>query len=314
MYGFLYKPGFSGLVDVKKDAVSIVRSNNHFDGTLEALRLIDKEIHVVVGGRKKFLIKPNFVSTSVYLSATPRETVDAILNYLYENLDVSEVLIVESPASTRAEEGYRNYGYYELRKKYPGLEFGDLDDYEQVEFKLVDEHGEEFSVYVSRLLLDKSFVKISPCRAKTHDTVVVTLSIKNMVMGGIRRGYKPRMHRGYYSINYNIALLATKMMPDLGVVDGVIGMEGDGPVFGKPKKWGVVFVSTNPVNLDAAVAYGMGFDPRDIGYLYFLAKWGYGVIDPEKIPVIGEKLENIRTRFKPHTTYKSQLMWKTMLQ
>ncbi|MCD6195877.1 MAG: DUF362 domain-containing protein [Staphylothermus sp.] len=301
------------MIVMDRGTVSIVRSDTHYEGTLKALELIDSEIRGVVGGRKKFLIKPNFVSTSVYLSATPKETVDAILNYLYENYDVSEVLIAESPASARAEEGYRNYGYYELRKKYPGLEFGDLDDYDQVEFKLVDEHGEEFSVYVSRLLLDKSFVKVSPCRAKTHDTVVVTLSIKNMVMGGIRRGYKPRMHRGYYSINYNIALLATKMMPDLGVVDGVIGMEGNGPVNGEPKKWGVVFASTNPVNLDVAVAYGMGFDPRDIGYLYFLAKWGYGGIDPDKIPIIGEKIENIKTRFKPHSKYERQLRWKEML-
>ena len=86
-----------------------------------------------------------------------------------------------------------------VRRKYPGVEFADLDDFEQEEFRLIDEHGEEFSVYVSKILLDKSFVKISPCRAKTHDTVVVTLTIKNIVMGGIRRGYKPRMHRGYYS-------------------------------------------------------------------------------------------------------------------
>ncbi len=149
--------------------ISIVRSDTHYEGTLKALELIDSEIRGVVCGRWKFLIKPNFVSTSVYLSATPKETVDAILNYLYENYDASEVLIAESPASARAEEGYRNYSYYELRKKHPGLEFG---------------------VYVLRLLLDKSFVKISPCRAKTHNTVVVTLSIKNMVMGGIRRGYQ----------------------------------------------------------------------------------------------------------------------------
>ncbi len=296
-----------------KGTVAIVRSNNHFEGVLRALKLIDDDIREAVNGRKKFLIKPNFVSTVVYLSATPRETVDAILNYIFENYNVSEVLITESPATTRAEEGYRNYGYYDLKKKYPEIEFSDLDDYEQVEYKLVDERGEEFTVYVSKILLDKNFVKISPCRAKTHDTVVVTLSIKNMVMGGIKRGFKPKMHRGYYSINYNIALLATKLMPDLGVVDGVISMEGDGPVHGEPKKWGVVFASTNPVNLDVTVAYAMGFNPEDIGYLYFLTKWGYGEIKPEKIPIVGEKLENIKTKFKPHSAYREQLTWKRKL-
>ena len=295
-----------------RGTVAIVRSGNHYDGVLGALKLIDSEFREVVGGRKKFLIKPNFVSTTIYLSATPKETVEAILNHLFENYNVSEALIAESPAVARAEEGFRNYGYYDLKKKYPEIEFGDLDDYGQVEYRLVDEHGEEFTVYVSKLLLDKSFVKISPCRAKTHDTVVVTLSIKNMVMGAIRRGYKPRMHRGYYTINYNIALLATELMPDLGIVDGVVGMEGNGPVGGEPKKWGVVFASTNPVNLDVTVAYAMGFNPRDIGYLYFLTKWGYGEIDPYKISIVGERLENIMTKFRPHDTYKKQLSWKTV--
>ena len=297
-----------------RGTVSIVRSNSHYNGVSEALRLIDKEIKEIVGNRRKFLIKPNFVSTTVYLSATPKETVEAILDYLFENYDVSEVLIAESPAVARAEEGFRNYGYYDLRKKYSLIEFADLDDYRQREYILLDEHGEEFKVYVSTLLLDRSFVKISPCRAKTHDTVIVTLSIKNMVMGAIRRGFKPKMHRGYYTINYNIALLAEELMPDLGIIDGVIAMEGNGPVSGLPKKWGVVFASTNPVNLDIVVAYAMGFNPRDIGYLYFLAKRGYGELDPHKIPIVGENLDNIRTKFKPHNTYKEQLSWKKHLK
>jgi len=297
---------------MSRATVAIVRSNDHYDGVLRALKLIDSEFREAIGGRRKFLIKPNFVSTTIYLSATPKETVEAILDYLFENYNVSEVLIAESPAVARAEEGFRNYGYYDLKKKYPEIEFGDLDDYGEVEYRLVDEQREEFAVYVSKLILDKSFVKISPCRAKTHDTVVVTLSIKNMVMGAIRRGYKPRMHRGYYTINHNIALLAKDLMPDLGIVDGVVGMEGNGPVSGEPKKWGVVFASTNPVNLDVTVAYAMGFNPRDIGYLYFLTKWGYGEIDPHKIPIVGERLEDIMTKFRPHDTYKKQLSWKTI--
>ena len=122
------------------------------------------------------------------------------------------------------------------------------------------------------------------------------------------------VHRGWLEINQDIAMLATKLMPHLGVIDGVMGMEGNGPVSGTPKRWGVILASINPVSLDAATAYAMGFDPSDIGYLYFLNKWGYGEIDPRRIETIGEGLEEVRTSFKPHRDYQRQLSWKESLK
>ncbi len=294
-------------------SVGIVRAEDSYSGTKRVLELINNEISDKVGNRTRFLIKPNFVSTYTYLSATPRETVEAIIDFIYSKFSVSEIIIAESPAMGSVWSGIENYGYYELKKKFGGIEFMDLDDYDHRVIELVDEHGKPFSIPVSSILLDNRYVRISPCRAKTHDTVIVTLSIKNVVVGSIKRGYKSRIHRGYYTINYSIAKLATYMMPDLGVVDGVEAMEGNGPVSGSPKRWGVVFASTNPVNLDIAVSYGMGFDPHDIGYLYLLANWGYGELDVSKIRIVGESLESIRTRFKPHSTYRDQLSWKRFL-
>ena len=52
-----------GLIVMDRGTVSIMRSYTHYEGTLKALELIDSEIRDVVGGRRKFLIKPNFVST-----------------------------------------------------------------------------------------------------------------------------------------------------------------------------------------------------------------------------------------------------------
>ncbi|MEM0026965.1 MAG: DUF362 domain-containing protein [Ignisphaera sp.] len=291
-------------------SVSIVRTFDHYKGSLSALELIEKEIREAVGNRKKFLIKPNFVSTRTYLAATPIETIEAILQFILSRFEPSEILIGESPAMGSLKDALKNFGYYRIKDLYGKIEFVDLDDFDQQRFVLIDENGKEFEVYVSKLLLDKNFVRISPCRAKTHDTVIVTLSIKNVVMGSIKRGWKHEMHRGYLSINYNIAKLATYMIPDLGLVDGVEAMEGNGPISGTQKRWGVVFASTNPVNLDAVVSYAMGFNPADIGYLYFLWRWGYGEIDVSKIRIVGDNLEEIKTRFRPHYAYDMQLSWK----
>ncbi len=293
-------------------SVAIARSFSHAEGTKRVLELIENEIKAVVGSRRKFLIKPNFVSAITYLAATPLETIEAILSFIYEKFSVSEVIIAESPTIGSFREAIRNFDYYKLRDRY-NVEFIDLDEYSQKRFELKDEHGGVYEVYISGILLDKNFVKISPCRAKTHDTVVVTLSIKNIVMGAIKKGWKHSMHRGFLTINYNIAKLATYLMPDLGVVDGVEAMEGRGPVSGTAKRWGVVFASTNPVNLDSIVAYAMGFNPSDIGYLYLLSKWGYGEIDVSKISIVGDSIESIKTVFKPHPSYKEQLSWKKNL-
>jgi uncharacterized protein (DUF362 family) len=294
-------------------SVAIVRSGDHYAGTLRALELIEREVVEAIGRRRRFLIKPNFVSTFTRLAATPVETVEAILEFITSRFTPTEILIAESPAMGSFRDAVKNFGYDRLRKRFREVELVDLDELGHVGVRLLDERGGEFEIYVSKVLLDNHFVRISPCRAKTHDTVVVTLSIKNIVMGSIRRGWKHEMHRGYYSINYNIAKLATLMMPDIGVVDGVIAMEGNGPVSGSEKMWGVVFASTNAVSLDAVTAYAMGFNPADIGYLYFLWKWGFGEIDVSRVRVVGELLENVRTVFRPHSAIGLQLSWKNIL-
>ncbi|MEM1541941.1 MAG: DUF362 domain-containing protein [Ignisphaera sp.] len=291
-------------------SVAIVKNNDSYRGVLSALNLIANEIDKTLDNRKNILVKPNFVSIFNPLSTTPRETVEAIIDFIYNRYNVSEIVIAESPAIGSFNQAIEFLGYKELAKRYTSIEFLDLDDYEQEIITLEDEYHNLFEVSVSKILMDNRFFKISACRAKTHDTVIVTLSIKNVVMGSIKRGYKSRMHRGYFSINYNIAKLATRLMPDLGIVDGVVAMEGDGPVNGEKKCWGVVFASTNPVNLDVATTYAMGFNPSDVGYLFFLSRWGYGEVDIKRIKILGENIDTIRSPFKPHRSYKEQLIWK----
>lgn len=293
--------------------VSVVRSLDSREGVIRALKLIQANILSSFGDGRKFLIKPNFVSAFNEDAATPKACVEGILELLYEHFNVSEVLIGETPALGSFRDAVRNFGYLELKEKYREVEFVDLDDYGHEEIALEDKRG-RFTIPVSKLALSEDLIRISPCRPKTHDTVIVTLTIKNMVVGSIRKGYKSRIHRGWLEINHDIAVLAAKLMPHLGVIDGTVGMEEDGPVSGTLKKWGVILASTSPVSLDAATSYAMGFDPRDIGYLYFLNKWGYGEINPEKIKILGERLENIRTSFKPHRTYRQQLSWKKSLR
>ncbi|MEM0005532.1 MAG: hypothetical protein QW406_01550, partial [Ignisphaera sp.] len=78
-------------------SVAVIRSSSHVDGVRRVLELIADEITATVRDRQKFLIKPNFVSATTYLAATPLETVEAILDFIYSRFSVSEVVVAESP-------------------------------------------------------------------------------------------------------------------------------------------------------------------------------------------------------------------------
>ncbi|MDP7208164.1 MAG: DUF362 domain-containing protein, partial [Candidatus Bathyarchaeota archaeon] len=98
-------------------------------------------------------------------------------------------------------------------------------------------------------------------KPKTHDCVIATLSIKNVVVGSfVTAPEKEKIHQGAKAINLNIAKLAKHCMPSLGLIDGFEGMEGAGPIDGDPVRLGVASASLNPVSLDAVMAWIMGFD------------------------------------------------------
>lgn len=277
-------------------------------GVRRALDLIRGDVHRVLPSNARILIKPNFVSAYDPLSATPAECVEETLKFLLDMVNPREIIVAESPTIGRFDEAVKSYGYARLREKY-GVELCDLEEHGYEVVEVEDDKGLPLSLPISKIVLESDF-RVSPVRPKTHDVAIVTLAIKNMVVGSIKRGYRRLIHKGYWQINYLIAKIATKIMPHLAVVDGYEAMEGNGPVGGDLKRWGAYFASTNPVSLDSIVAFAMGFNPGDIGYLYLLSRWGYGEIDPEKINIVGDGLSTVATVFKPHKNFKRQLEWK----
>jgi len=284
---------------------------DRYAGVKSVLQLLADEIVDGLKKAKRILVKPNFVSVYNIYSATHVDSVKAFLDFLYEAVGSKKVVIGEGPAGGGLERDLRNYGYLKLVDEYD-VEFVDLNEDERVFFKIYDRDLEQrIEVPVSKTALNSDCI-VSICRLKTHNTVVVTLTIKNVVMGAVQSPYKSRVHQGYGAINLTLAFLAKYLMPKLSIIDGYEGMEGNGPVSGSPVKWGIYVAGTNPVEVDAFTAWLMGFNPSDVGYLYFLSKWGYGEIDPNKLleKVIGDDPRSFRRKFKPHFTYEEQLRWK----
>ena len=138
---------------------------------------------------------------------------------------------------------------------------------------------------------------VSMAKMKTHHWVGATLSMKNLfgtVPGGVYGWPKNMLH--WSGITECIADLHTVYPNQFAIVDGIVGMEGNGPIQGTPKHAGVLVAGRDPVAVDATCCRIMKIDPLRIGYLR-LATINPAVLAEENIEQTGEKIATVATPF-----------------
>src|SRR5436305_14735247 len=99
-------------------------------------------------------------------------------------------------------------------------------------------------------------------KLKSHHLAGLTSSMKNLfgVMPGVCYGW-PKNVLHHAGIPGSILDINAAVRPSLAIVDGVVGMEGDGPIMGTPVASGVLVMGGNLAAVDATAARLMGFDP-----------------------------------------------------
>ena len=284
--------------------VALTKAENRYATVHKALDTVTDDIKASIKGKRRILIKPNMVSVYTQLAATHVEAHRALLDYL-KQFDFREIIIGEGSAGNTPT-GFQNYGYLPLKKEY-GVEFVDLNEDDYVEFPVYVEGFKERTVRVAKTVVDCD-CRISCAKLKTHDAVIATLSLKNMVIGSIQNRDRWISH-GAQLMNLNLYRIAKRIPVHLALIDGWEGMEGDGPVKGTPVQMGVALAGTDYIAVDTVAAYLMGFDPDGIGYLHY-ANGRLGEGDLSKIKVVGEDPAKHRVSFKPHRTIASQRQWR----
>jgi uncharacterized protein (DUF362 family) len=145
---------------------------------------------------------------------------------------------------------------------------------------------------------------VSLPKLKTHHWAGVTLSLKNMfgvVPGGCYGWPKNALH--WAGIDPAILDINAAVRPDFAIVDGIIGMEGNGPIQGQSKPCGVLVVGDDPVAVDATCTRIMGLLPEKINYIARAATL-LGHIQPDKIQQIGESISSTLTPFSVLDAFK----------
>ncbi len=141
---------------------------------------------------------------------------------------------------------------------------------------------------------------VSMAKMKTHHWVGATLSMKNLfgvVPGGIYGWPKNVLH--WAGIDESIADLHAVFPHHFAIVDGIVGMEGNGPIQGTAKHAGVLVAGNDPVAVDATCCRIMRIDPLRIRYLQLAARRDTeSQITEDHIRQMGESIQSVSTPFE----------------
>ncbi len=118
----------------------------------------------------------------------------------------------------------------------------------------------------------------------------------------------PTYRKSVKMIHRNIVEFSKRLWPDLVVLDGFMCMEGDGPIDGTALSLNCAVASTDPVKADSLGARLIGFQPEEIGYLYYLQEEAMGECSMDGL--IGDDWRKFARKFKRHGTYDIQSQWR----
>jgi len=282
---------------------------------------IEGQIRAGLAARRSVLIKPNIVDPSYPLAITHPDTIRAILDFLAPRFKGPIVIGEASAMDTRT--GYQTLGYPALIRDYAPRSVRLVDFSEEGDYTLMYVADRDTHIQPVRLaarLFDPTAFIISVAMLKTHNVIIATMSVKNMVMGAplhqkpsdtVAWSDKRRFHEGVRNSNYDMFRNAQKQQPfwGLGIIDGYDGMEGDGPTAGTAVPSRVAMASTDLVALDRVGLEAMGIDPATVGYLTYCGQAGLGQYDLNQIDMRPVSITPYARTYQLHSDHSQELMW-----
>ena len=304
-----------------RTVVSVAHGERRRQNICDSLVAIEDQILPILQTRKSVVIKPNIVSPDNQLASTHVDALHGILDFLAPRFK-GAVVIAESSAGYSTE-GYDHFCYHDLISEHRPLPVTLVDLNEEGKYgvhSILDGNLHVVPVRLAARLLDPDAFVISSAILKTHNTVVGTLSIKNMALGAplhsgrketSRWNDKRLYHGGVRQTHIDIMMTAQKLQPFWGaaVIDGFEGMEGAGPTSGELVPSRLAVASTDFVAADRVALEVMGINPSWVAYLGYCSQAGLGEDDLARIEVRGPKLASVTRKYRMHPDIQRELRW-----
>jgi uncharacterized protein (DUF362 family) len=247
---------------------------------------------------KRILIKPNLVeisANSTHINTHPLVVRGAVEAFL--KIGAAQVLVAEGTAHYQDTlRVLEESGLAELLWE-DRIPFVDLNYLEGFTLPNSGRYTRLATLIFPEILRQVDWV-VSLAKLKTHHWAGITLSMKNLfgVMPGIYYGW-PKNVLHLAGIDGVILDITATLRPQFAIVDGIVGMEGDGPLLGPPKQAGVLVMGRNLPAVDATCARVMGINPHRVKYLAQAAN-RLGPIHEANIIQVGEPVAKVRCPFK----------------
>lgn len=145
-------------------------------------------------------------------------------------------------------------------------------------------------VGISRAALDADAIINLP-KLKAHQQLGATFAIKNMygcVAGKEKAFWHFAKGHSYESFCRMLIGIYRQLAPVVSLIDGVVGMEGQGPISGTAKPVGVLVAGADAIACEYLCCRLVGFDPATLPILQMAAKMDFGCCNEGAIDVIGD--------------------------
>ena len=273
--------------------VSVVRAPKYDQTLYDTVRRLLAEHKLNVRG-KRVVLKPNLVEFDSQAAINTHPLLVHAALEAFRGLGAAGVRIAEGPGHRRITLDLADAaGYFSTIPSFDNL-FTDLNLDEVSRVSLHGPKSKLRSLYLPHTVLDCDLLVSMP-KLKTHHWVGATLSMKNffgLVPGGVYGWPKNVLH--WAGIDECISDLYKLFPKTFAIMDGITGMEGNGPIQGTSKYAGVLVAGRNLAAVDATCCRIMGIDPARIGYLQLC---GAG-ISKKDIQQLAEPVEAVRTDFQ----------------
>jgi uncharacterized protein (DUF362 family) len=263
----LQQPKYSRDLRPKRSRAAILHveeySNKLDELVYEELRLFNLKIR-----GKSVLLKPNIVE---YIPGKPVNTDTQLIGAAAEaflRLDAASVTIGEGPGHHRDTDLLLHETGLGDQLMHRKIRFVDLNRDELIKTRLQANYSGLDQLWLPRTVFTSDVIVSMP-KVKTHHWTGVTLSLKNMfgIVPGSRYGW-PKNVLHWAGIHECVLDVCATVRPHFVIADGIVGMEGDGPLNGVEKPLGVVLLSDDPVLADSILAPMLGIQPQIIKHIH----------------------------------------------
>ena len=273
------------------------------EAVAKAVELAIGSPDAIIKPGQKVLIKPNlaFQAPPESFAVVDPRVVEAVVAYFKENSKAGEIWVGDNPSLGmhvgRAKPAFAASGMEEAARRGGADKVIYFDETEVVEVDIPEAKVFKKAA-IFKPVLDADVIINLP-KMKVHLAGTVTLALKNW------NGIIPNVHpsgqqQGAHRIDLGqkFADLYRAVKADLTIIDGIIGMEGQGPHAGTPVEMNLIIAGNDMVATDAVTSYIMGFDPMEVPAVRCAGTEGLGEIDLNNIEIVGESPDSVRRIFK----------------